>query len=104
YYEFAEHGKQVEALLVDIGKRLYQAVFGHAMSIVQPWRLQPGVTRQVSIISAIPRVLSLPWELLHDERGFLVMHAREPISILPRLPQQQLPELITQFEPPLRIL
>src|SRR5258706_8923868 len=104
FYEFAEGGKQVEELLADIGKRLYQAVFGHAMSIVEPWRLQPGMTRQVSIISAIPRVLSLPWELLHDEHGFLVMHTREPISILRRLPQKQLPELIAPFEPPLRIL
>src|SRR5258706_3919388 len=104
FYEFAERGKQVEELLVDIGKRLYQAVFGHAMSLLQAWRLQPDMARQISIISAIPRLLSLAWELLHDEHGFLVMHTREPISILRRLPQPQLPELIAPFEPPLRIL
>jgi CHAT domain len=106
FYQFAERGKQVEDLLIDVGKRLYQAVFSNPIvtGIVQAWRLQPGVTRQVSILSDIPYVLSLPWELLHDEQGFLVMHTRNPISIIRRLPQGQLPELSTPFEPPLRNL
>src|SRR2546426_11927959 len=67
---FAQRGKQVEALLPLVGKRLYRAVFGslEANTVLQAWRLQPGVQRQISILSELPRALSLPWELLHDEQ------------------------------------
>src|SRR5436309_6382879 len=62
---FAQRGKQVEALLPEVGKRLYRAVFGsiEANTVLQTWRLQPGVQRQISILSELPRALSLPWEL-----------------------------------------
>ena len=64
---FAQHARGVEALLVEVGKRLYREVFGNATAagIVQAWRLYPekDVTRQISIISDLPRVLSMPWEL-----------------------------------------
>jgi len=49
-------------------------------------------------------VLSLPWELLHDEQGFLALRARHPVSIMRRLPQKELPPQSMTFEPPLRIL
>ncbi len=106
YYEFAERAKQIEALLSVIGKRLYQAVFGGfgAMGILQAWRLQPAAQRQISIVSDIPRALSLPWELLHDEQGFLALRTRHPVAILRRLQQRELAELATPFEPPLRVL
>ena len=53
YEGFAKRGKEVEALLVDVGKRLYKAVFGSADAeeVIQAWRLQPNVARQISIIS-----------------------------------------------------
>src|SRR5437764_9837780 len=72
---FAQRGKQVEALLPHVGKRLYKAVFGslEANSLLQAWRLQPAAGHQISIISDLPKVLSLPWELLHDEHGFLAL-------------------------------
>jgi hypothetical protein len=62
YEGFAKRGKEVEALLVDIGKRLYKAVFEsvNVIEVVQAWRLQPNVARQISIISAMPTLLSLP--------------------------------------------
>ena len=108
FYEFAERGKRIEALLVDVGKRLYKEVFGHASAagIVQAWRLYPekDITRQISIISDLPRVLSMPWELLHDEQGFLCLRTRNPITIVRRLPKGELAEFSTPFEPPLRIL
>src|SRR6266566_200806 len=108
FYEFAERGKRIEALLVEVGKRLYKEVFGHASAagIVQAWRLYPekDVTRQISIISDLPRVLSMPWELLHDEQGFLALRTRNPITIVRRLPKGELAEFSTPFEPPLRIL
>src|SRR6266699_2754668 len=109
YEQFLERGKKIEALLPALGKRLYRTVFGSvgAVSVLQAWRLQPlqpGVQRQISIASEIPRALSLPWELLHDEQGFLVLRTRNPISLLRRLPQHELGGFQTSFEPPLRIL
>src|SRR6266446_3662904 len=107
YEQFLERGKKIEASLAEFGKRLYQAVCGSAgaMSVVQPWRLMQGVQgRQVSIVSELPRALSLPWELLHDEQGFLVLRTRNPVSLIRRLPQGELAGFPTPFEPPLRIL
>src|SRR2546421_9996633 len=50
---FAQRGQQVEDLLPEVGKRLYRAVFGSpkSISLLQAWRLQPGVQRQISIVS-----------------------------------------------------
>src|SRR6266446_3018124 len=106
YEQFLARGKKVEAFLAELGKRLYNAVFGSAaaMSVVQPWRLQPGVQRQISVVSEVPRALSLPWELLHDEHGFLVLRTRNPVTLIRRLPQQELSAFSMPFQPPLRIL
>src|SRR5690348_5647267 len=43
YEQFLERAKTIEALLADIGKRLYKNVFGSsgAMGLMQAWRLQP---------------------------------------------------------------
>src|SRR5712692_4854032 len=40
---FAQRGEQIEALLPQVGERLYQAVFGSfkANSLLQAWRLHP---------------------------------------------------------------
>ena len=106
YLEFATRGGQVEAMLREIGTRLYQAVFGssEAQSIVQAWQKQPGGQHQISIVSDIPRVLSLPWELLHDASGFLILSPLQPISIVRRLPQPEQALVSVSVEPPLRIL
>jgi len=107
YEQFLERGKKIEASLAEFGKRLYRAVCASpgAMGIVQAWRLQPAVQqRQISIVSDIPTALSLPWELLHDEQGFLVLRTRTPVSLIRRLPQRELSAFPTSFEPPLRIL
>lgn len=104
YNGFAERGKVTEASLVNIGKRLYNSIFTtEAQKIVQPWKLLPG-RRRISIISDIPKVLSLPWELLHDEQGFLALRTSNPISVVRRLPQKELPSFPNPFEPPLRVL
>jgi len=106
YFEFAERGKEIEALLPEIGRRLYDRVFEQARAIkmLQAWRLHPAEQRQISIVSDIPRALSLPWELLHDEQGFLALRTRHPVSILRRLQQSELGEIAAPFEPPLRVL
>jgi len=109
YEQFLERGKKIEGFLAELGKRLYQGIFGSvgAMGIVQPWRLQPlqpDTQRQISIISELSKALSLPWELLHDAQGFLVLRSRHPVSLIRRLPQGELPALSMPFEPPLHIL
>src|SRR6266446_4107042 len=109
YEQFLERARQIERSLPELGKRLYRAVFGsaEAMSVVQAWRLYllPAEgQRQISIISEVPRALSLPWELLHDEQGFLVLRTRHPVALIRRLPQRELAAFPTPFEPPLRIL
>ncbi len=106
YAEFVTRGQQIEAHLAEIGQRLYRNVFSspQAASIVQAWNLQPCDQHQVSILSQLPSVFSLPWELLHDEQGFLAMRTHRPVAIVRRLPQRQLPVLLTPIEPPLRIL
>jgi hypothetical protein len=64
YEQFLSRGKEVEALLPVIGKRLYQALFGSVQAdrIVQKWLGQPETKGafQLSIISDLPAVLSLP--------------------------------------------
>jgi len=104
YAEFASRGKRIEARLADMGKRLYQTVFGGALDLVQSWQLQPAQRRQISIVSTVPAALSLPWELLHDERGYLVLRTQHPVSLLRRLEQRSLGALLTRFVPPLRVL
>src|SRR5712691_2516284 len=103
---FAQRGKEVEALLVAVGKRLYSTVFGNpqAMCIVQAWSSQVGQQRQISIVSALPAALSLPWELLHDGQEFLALRADYPVSIVRRLPLNERTGHESAFAPPLRIL
>src|SRR6266568_5991511 len=105
YEGFAQRARGVEALLPTLGKRLYESVFGsrQADRIVPKWLLTAG-EHQISIISDIPHALSLPWELLHSEQGYLVMRTQEPVSILRRLPQSESSTASTSFEPPLRVL
>jgi tetratricopeptide (TPR) repeat protein len=106
YEQFLVRAKKVETLLAELGKRLYDRAFGSlkADRILQAWRLQAGEQPQISIISDMPIALSLPWELLHDEQGFLVLRTRHPVSIVRRLPQSEQAASPTPFEPPLRVL
>jgi hypothetical protein len=106
YEAFAVRGQQIEALLPYLGKRLYEATFGSLKTepAFQSWLTHEISPRQVSVISDIPQVLSLPWELLHDEQGFLALHTSQPISIVRRLSQPEINTLLMPFEPLLRIL
>src|SRR5436305_310129 len=106
YEQFRERAEAVEELLPRLGKKMYQALFGSvgAQQVLQAWRLQPATHRQINIVSDIPQVLSLPWELLHDEQGFLALRGRYPVSIVRRVSLKELPTVSAPFEPPLRIL
>jgi hypothetical protein len=103
--EASARARAVEDLLVEIGRRLYRATRGgEAAEIVGAWRLQPAGRRQVSLRSEVPSLLGLPWELLHDEQGFLALRTRSPVAVLRRLPRSELPALQLEFARPLRIL
>ncbi len=73
YEQFLEHGRRVEQLLPQLGKRLYRSVFGslEARDILQAWRSGDAEQRQISIISGLPPALSLPWELLQKAKRIL---------------------------------
>lgn len=106
YFEFATRGRQVEALLVEVGQRLYRAVFGSvpAQDLVKQWLNQPDRSHQITIVSDLPRVLGLPWELMHDEHSFVALNSSHPVSIVRSLPQDEQRVVSKPFEPPLRIL
>src|SRR5260221_7924750 len=103
YEVFEQRAKQVEALLPELGKRLYEAVFSdpQARDIIQQWWRQQAQQRQITIISDIAGVLSLPWELLYDERGFLALRSLHPVAIVRRLQQRELLPQPAPFQPPL---
>src|SRR5260370_18282354 len=65
---FLERGRQVEALLPQLGRRLYEAVLTsiEARKAFQEWRTWSREQCQINITSDVPNVLSLPWALLHD--------------------------------------
>src|SRR5713226_5809853 len=71
YLEFAKRCKRVEALLGEVGRRLYDALFQskEAQTIVQVWQQRENVQHQISMVSDIARILGLPWELLADPQG-----------------------------------
>jgi hypothetical protein len=68
------------------------------------WRLVPEASRQLSVVSNVPAALNLPWELLSDDQGFRALRARNPVSIVRRLPQNELGSSPATFAPPLRVL
>jgi len=96
-------GKQVENFLADLGRELYRQVFGseEASTIVNKWLQIPAKQHQISIISSIPRVLSLPWELLHDD-DFLTL--RHGFSLVRRLSENKIAGSAVSVELPLRVL
>ena len=110
FAEFAVRGARVEReLLPSAGKRLYAALCAsiETTRIVEGWRLTPlqvGGGRQISILSGVPEALSLPWELLHDEAGFLALRTNNPVSITRRLPQSGAMAPPQAIALPLRVL
>jgi hypothetical protein len=107
FAEFLERGRSIEHKLKEIGQRLFNSVFGtpQATRILAAWDADPLQPRQISLILAdeVPAALALPWELLHDEQGFLTLRTRQPVSLIRRLPQTQA-ALNQPFEHPLRVL
>ncbi len=107
YEGFEARAERIKDTLHVIGARLFDAVFrsARATATYQGWHLSPlapGQRRQISIRTELAAASRLPWELLHDEQGFLALRNRHPVSIVRRLPQAQLSGLPGAFEPPLR--
>lgn len=109
YDAFRARGLAAEQLIEAAGRRLFDAVFGQAQAAYQPWNLdpRPSLRRQISVTIAPgtpPAALSLPWELLRDDRGYLALRTRSPVSIVRRMPEQSLDAFVQPFELPLRVL
>lgn len=120
---FKERAERIEAQLPEWGQDLYQAalapqVTGEALtawqqagaagerrfSVFVDSELPEGATEeeQAAAREAATELLSLPWELLHDGRGFL-FHGKNPVRVRRRLPNyHSQPVRPTQL--PIRIL
>ena len=124
---FQKRAKKVEALLPVWGKVLYDAVFnqGEAGHVLREWQKSTGsgVRRFTACVAAaeekqgaLPnaseaaaRLLTLPWELLHDGTGYLFQGdpvsglTSNPIQVRRRLPNSKsMAGMVT--EPPIRVL
>lgn len=109
YEAFRERGLAVEQGFAAVGRRLFDAVLGQAQMVYQPWQLdpRPDLRRQISLLIAPatpPAALSLPWELLHNDQGFLALRSRGPVSIVRRIAERSLAAFPQPFTPPLRVL
>jgi tetratricopeptide (TPR) repeat protein len=120
---FKERAQKVEKDLPEWGKALYDAVFNNdsVRNVLTAWegaqsragrrftvfvdsQLVKGAEqeKQAEASEAATLLLSLPWELLHDGRGYLFLGAK-PIQVRRRLPNRRSLEG-TVSEPPIRIL
>ncbi|MEK6304456.1 MAG: TIR domain-containing protein [Acidobacteriota bacterium] len=120
---FEERAKRIEAQLPVWGQDLYQSALGPqvAQEALNAW-LQAGADGErrfsVFVDSELPEgagdpeqavareaaseLLSLPWELLHDGRGFL-FHGKHPVLVRRRLPNRH-PMEVRPTRLPIRIL
>ncbi len=120
---FKERAGRIEAQLPQWGQDLYRAAFAPQVchEAVNAWQ-QAGLNGErrfsVSVDSELPdgageaeqsvareaatELLSLPWELLHDGRGFL-FHGKNPVRVRRRLPNRY-SQRVRPTSLPIRIL
>jgi len=120
---FDERVAQVQANLVEWGKRLYQSALpaAHTNNVLQAWaKIDSHAGRRFSVYvdktleagaspeeqekarEAATLLLGLPWELLHNGQGFLFQGAK-PVRVRRRLPNTE-PLDVAVVAPPIRIL
>jgi hypothetical protein len=120
---FTERAKHIEEKLPQWGKELYDAATApqSARDLLADWRMTAeGVERRFSIFvddrslegssdeeqaaanEAASALLALPWELMHDGRGFL-FQGKSPVRVRRCLPKE-LPEKPIASSLPIRIL
>ena len=120
---FRERARQVEQQLPQWGQDLFKAALAGqtTQQALQAWlQAASGAERRFSVMvdsdlpegasaqeqaaanEAASALLSLPWELLHDGRGFL-FHGKHPVRVRRRLPNRY-PQPVTPTRLPIRIL
>ena len=120
---FKERAERIEMRLPEWGQNLYQAALtsraaqealtawqqagndgDRRFSILVDSELPEGASKKKESVAreAATELLSLPWELLHDERGFL-FHGKHPVRVRRRLPNRILFE-VRPTSLPIRIL
>ncbi|MEO5331136.1 MAG: tetratricopeptide repeat protein [Magnetococcus sp. YQC-5] len=111
--QFLVRAQAIEAQLPKWGDALFAAALGHksALPIYYEWK-QAGRTasRRFTVLveaseassEASARLLSLPWELLHEDEKFL-FQGGQPVRVRRRLPSTHSHPPLT-FTPPLRVL
>ena len=120
---FQERAERIEAQLPQWGQALYQAALGveSAGEVFTAWRQAgDGAERLFSVFvdSELPKgsreedvkaareaasdLLTLPWELLHDDRGYL-FRGKDAVRVRRRLPNRR-PQPVRLTELPIRIL
>ncbi|HEX9938448.1 MAG TPA: tetratricopeptide repeat protein [Longimicrobium sp.] len=120
---FRDRARKVEESLVTWGRLLHDAAMpvAHTSNVMQAWaRIDDRAGRRFSVHvnaevefgapevdvaaaqEAATALLALPWELLHDGRGFLFQGAK-PTRVRRRLPNKN-PLAVPVVAPPIRIL
>ena len=118
---FKERAERTKAALPGWGRDLYEAAVGAdaAQEALSAWRdsqdhrrfsvwvdSEPpegvGKERREEAAEAASQWLSLPWELLHDEGGYL-LHGARPVPVRRRLPKSRR-QPVRLAEVPVRIL
>lgn len=119
---FIERARRVEAALPEWGRQLYNALLhDHSRDPLAAWNAAPPAAerrftikidkelvagapaeKQAEANEAATLLLALPWELLHDDRGFLFQGARG-VRVRRSLPNRH-PQPALATQPPIRVL
>ena len=112
--EFQERARTVEAKLPEWGQLLYETLLhDKTRGAVGAWRRVDGASRRFSVLvdadsndgtvqEGAAILLSLPWELVHDEKGYL-FQGRRGVRVRRQLPKrEEVDPLVTKA--PIRVL
>ena len=104
YGGFAERARAIEAMMARLGRLLFRQLLTEAGDVIYRWCYESHSRLKVAVQGRSPTGMSLPWELLHDGQGFLVLRSRPPVSVVRQLPGVKNSPLDREFDPPLRVL
>ena len=119
---FQERAEQIVKKLPQWGRLIYDSVNGDvARNALEAWKAVPKETsRRFTVLvdqdlvagadkeetakamEAAAQLLGLPWELIHDEKGYLFL-GRKGVRVRRKLPNREVKEPIAT-NPPLRVL
>jgi tetratricopeptide (TPR) repeat protein len=119
---FQERARRIEAALPQWGRLLYDSVnTGVSHDVLETWKAAPSDaerrftikvdkellagasnSQQMEAGEAATLLLSLPWELIHDETGYLFQGARG-VRVRRSLPNRN-PQPAVATKPPIRVL